>query len=82
MPQHSMAYTDIAAQIGMNAALLYIIVIWETAWTGIAMWKSARKGHVFWFVVFLLLSLFGIPEIIYLIVTRKQKIKTKIKRKR
>ncbi len=77
-----MAYEELATQIGMNLWLLYIILIWETIWTGLAMWKTAKKGHVLWFIVFLVVNLLGIPEIIYLAIMRSKKNKPKAKPKR
>jgi len=70
-----MAFAELSAlsaQIGIPVWLLYIIVIWETVWTALAMWKSAKRDHLFWFIVFLLVNIFGIPEIIYLYVTSRR----------
>ena len=60
-----------------NIWLIYILVAWETVWTGIAMWKSARNKHLLWFIIFLVINLVGIPEIIYLIVDSNKKRKKK-----
>ncbi|MCX6749392.1 MAG: DUF5652 family protein [Candidatus Pacearchaeota archaeon] len=65
------------AQLGIPLSTIIVISIWEANWTAIAMWKSARNNHLVWFIVFLIVNLIGIPEIIYLIVTRKKKNKRK-----
>lgn len=55
------------------AWLLVLAIIWELPWKGFAMWKAARKKHLIWFLVFLIVHAFAIPEIIYLIITFKRK---------
>ena len=56
-------------QLGISVWLLVIISVWEAVWTGIAMWKSAQRRHLWWFVIFLIVNFLAIPEIIYLLVT-------------
>lgn len=68
-----MALESIYNQLGIPIWTLVLITIWEGIWTAIAMWKSARKGHTLWFIIFFLVNLLAIPEIIYLIVMRKKK---------
>jgi len=48
--------------------LLGIIFIWTIIWTGIALWKSARKNHMIWFIVLLFINTIGILEILYIYV--------------
>ena len=59
----------IASNLGISLAaatiLLAGVVLWEFAWTAVAMWKSARNRHVIWFIVFFVFNLLAIPEIIY-----------------
>ena len=62
---------DIAAYMGMPPWLLAIIVIWSLVWMGIAMWLSARKNHMVWFIIFLLFHTIGILEILYIFVFSK-----------
>ncbi len=66
-----MAFIDPTSQLGIPIWLLIIITIWEMIWTGLAMWRAAKLKHVAWFIIFLVVNLFGIPEIIYLIATNK-----------
>ncbi len=74
----------LASNLGISLPLLVILfllfVIWTAIWKGLALWRSARMGHVVWFIVFLLVNLLGIPEIIYLIVTEKNYFKIKKRR--
>ena len=67
-----MAFIDPVSQLGIPLWLILVISVWETVWTGFAMWRAAKNRHIAWFVVFLLLNLLAIPEIIYLAVTRKK----------
>jgi hypothetical protein len=72
-----MAFFDPTAQLGISIWWILIITIWETVWTALAMWRSARRNHLVWFVVFLIVNLLAIPEIIYLFVTNDKKRKKK-----
>jgi len=67
---------DLAATLGISPALLAVIAVWSLIWMGIAMWKSARKNHVIWFVVFLLVHTLGILDILYIFVFSKMGRKT------
>jgi len=46
--------------------IIAIVSIWELIWTGIAMWKSAKKNHTIWFIIFLVINFLAIPEILYI----------------
>lgn len=62
---------DLAAYLGIPVWLLVVVAIWSLIWMGIAMWKSARKNHLVWFIVFLLIHTLGILEILYIFVFSK-----------
>jgi len=76
----------IASRLGISMRamllLLLLLVVWEAVWTIIAMWKAAKNNHLVWFVIFSLVNLLAIPEIVYLIVTRKKKSKSRAKKRR
>lgn len=67
---------DLAAYLGISPVLLGIIMVWSLAWMGIALWKSAKKNHLIWFVVFLLVHTLGILEILYIFVFSKMSAKS------
>ena len=46
--------------------IILIVTLWTIPWKAMALWRSARKGQVGWFVFFLLINTVGIIEIIYL----------------
>jgi len=61
----------IAAQFGIVTWLLIIIVLWSTAWKLLALWKSARKNHLVWFIVMAVINTVGILPILYIFVFSK-----------
>ena len=69
-----MGYLEtIAGQFGIAAWLIAIILIWSIGWKLLALWKSARKGHLAWFIVMGLINFVGIIEILYIFVFSKMK---------
>jgi hypothetical protein len=56
----------IAAQLGIPILLLVVIIIWSGIWKALALWKSARKDSVVWFVVLTVTNTFGILDILYI----------------
>lgn len=53
--------------------IVLVLAIWELIWKAFALWKSARKKQLGWFVVILIFNTAGILPIIYLLVTREKK---------
>jgi hypothetical protein len=45
--------------------LIILLAIWEVYWTYTACWLAAKRGDKAWFLSFIIISLFGIPEILY-----------------
>jgi len=75
-------FTMIAEQLGISIWLLGIMLIWSLAWKLTALWKSARKGSIVWFVVLALFNTVGILPILYIFVFSKMKCcELKIKKK-
>jgi hypothetical protein len=68
-------YQQIASYIGISLGVLYIILaviaIWSFIWKGFALWKSARKNHMIWFIVLLIVNTAGILEILYIYIFSK-----------
>lgn len=42
------------------------LIIWETVWKGIALWKSGRNNQLKWFVAIIIFNTIGILPIVYL----------------
>ena len=55
--------------------VIFLIVAWTLPWTAVALWKSARRSEMAWFIVLLLTSSLGILEIIYIFVVCRNKSK-------
>jgi hypothetical protein len=55
-----------------NQWLVVVLALWTIPWTGVALWKSARKGSQGWFVALLLLNTLAILEILYIFVFSKK----------
>lgn len=52
--------------------VIVLILLWTLPWKGAALWKSARGGHIGWFVTMLVLNTFAILEILYIFVFSKK----------
>jgi len=51
--------------------IMLVIAIWTIIWKGLALWKSAKKSHIIWFIILLLVNTVGILEILYIYVFSK-----------
>lgn len=63
---------DIPLSTDVQIVLLVVIVLWELAWKGFALWRAGRNNHPGWFVVLLVLNTVGILPIIYLVTHRRR----------
>lgn len=63
---------DIPLSTDVQIVLLVVIVLWELAWKGFALWRAGRNNHPGWFVVLLVLNTVGILPIIYLATHRRR----------
>lgn len=66
----------VVEQMGFPAQFVWLfvlIIIWSYVWKLLALWKSARKGSVVWFIVLALINTVGILEILYIFVFSKMK---------
>ena len=53
--------------------LVILLIAWTGVWKAMALWKSARKGSVVWFIVLALVNTVGILEILYIYVFSEMK---------
>lgn len=44
-----------------------VLVVWELAWKGVALWKAASYRQTGWFVAILILNTIGILPIVYIL---------------
>ena len=69
-----MAYLqDLSTSLGMSVWLFVMIMLWSLAWKLVALWKSARKNHLAWFIVMAVINTVGILPILYIFVFSKLK---------
>jgi sterol desaturase/sphingolipid hydroxylase (fatty acid hydroxylase superfamily) len=80
----SEAIMEISSALGIESGavllLLVLIIIWSAIWKLMAMWKSARKGSLAWFIVLGLVNTLGILEILYIYVFSEMKREKKVGR--
>lgn len=50
----------------LNQPQFYIpFLVWSIFWKGLALWKSANKRQLVWFILLLVVNTFGLLEIVY-----------------
>ena len=47
------------------------LIIWSLIWKGLALWKSAGKKQLIWFIAFLVINTSGLLEILYIFYLNK-----------
>ncbi|MEK6881400.1 MAG: DUF5652 family protein [Nanoarchaeota archaeon] len=77
----------ISGQMGIPIWFLITVIIWNLIWKLPALWISARKRQIIWFIVLAFVNTMGILEILYIFIFsrmhhhKEEQIKT-IKRSR
>lgn len=51
--------------------VLILIILWSIPWKGIALWKSAKKSHLGWFIAILIINSLAILDILYIFIFSK-----------
>ncbi|HOK36414.1 MAG TPA: DUF5652 family protein [Paludibacteraceae bacterium] len=64
--------TNFLAEIVQYQLLLIVLLLWETVWKAIAMWKAARNNHLAWYICLLIFNTVGVLPIIYILLKRKK----------
>ncbi len=59
---------------GVFGSFVVLAVIWSLLWKGLALWRSAKRGDMWWFIAFLFINTLGILEIVYLFAVTGAKI--------
>jgi hypothetical protein len=60
--------------IPLVVSFVLLAVLWSLLWKGLALWRAAKRGDMWWFIAFLLINTLGILEIIYLFVVSGAKL--------
>lgn len=58
--------------MGMNPYTILAVLLWTLPWKAWALWLSARRGDLWWFLALIVISTLGILEIIYIFFIAKQ----------
>ena len=53
--------------------VILVIALWTIPWKGVALWKAARKGDRWWFVILLIVNDLAILELVYIFVFSKRR---------
>lgn len=61
--------------------LIYLVLVWTLFWKGMALWKSAKRDQLAWFIVILILNTFGILPLLYVLFFRDKKKEEKSEKK-
>jgi hypothetical protein len=72
LPSHAFGVDTLLATIGVTA-LVAVLIVWTVAWKGAALWKAARHGSKWWFILLLLVNTVGILDIIYIYAVDKRR---------
>ncbi len=72
-------FSILQTQFGIPIWLIAIIFAWSFIWKLLALWKSAKKNNIVWFIVLAIVNTVGILEILYIYVFSEMKISKKKK---
>ncbi len=59
--------------------VILILVLIDLILKGFALWRAARLKHTAWFIAILIINSVGVLPLIYLLMVRKEKIKSEEK---
>ena len=52
--------------------IIIILMIWDTVWKFIAMWKAGRNNHLAWFICLAIFNTVGVLPIVYILIHRNK----------
>lgn len=64
----------------LNKWFLVFTILWTLPWKGYALWKAARRGEKYWFMVMLVVNSYALIEILYIFVFAKDTFREKFAR--
>jgi len=68
-------FQELSSLIQQNIILFMLYFTYNFTVKGIALWRSAKNSHIYWFIIFLFVNLFGIPELLYIFYFSKKQLK-------
>ena len=58
--------------IAQNPWIIGLFALWVIPWKGVALWKSAQRKEMKWFIVLLIVNTLAILDIIYIVFFSKR----------
>ncbi len=58
--------------------LISVLVVWDTVWKGIGLWRAGRNNQLGWFIALLVVNSVGILPIVYILFFQRKKEETVI----
>ena len=55
-----------------NQWIILLATLWTIPWKGVALWRSAKNNHKWWFIALLVINTLGILEILYIFLFSKK----------
>jgi len=65
--------SQFANYLSTHTWIIVLIVLWTLPWKGVALWKSAQKSDLSWFIILLVINTLGILEIVYIFAIARKK---------
>jgi len=56
----------LAGSSSTSSLFIWLVLLWTLPWKGLALWKSAKNEHKWWFIALLVLNTMAVLEIIYI----------------
>jgi hypothetical protein len=50
-----------------------VLIAWDLAWRGVALWRAGRNAHLAWFICLFIFNTVGILPIIYIFAFSEKK---------
>jgi len=68
-----MDQTEIVKFLASHQWIIIAAILWTLPWKGVALWKAAKKGDLFWFILIFIINTLAILEIIFIFFVSRKK---------
>lgn len=72
VPNHMYSYPIDGLTWNGFGWIIIVLVVWDIAWKGLAIWKAGRDNQSGWFIALFIINSLGILPILYLYVFSKK----------
>lgn len=63
-------YQEFATLFGWFIPLIIFLVIWDTVWKLLGMWRAGRNNELIWFICIAVFNTLGVLPIIYILLNK------------